>query len=336
MVGWQQGGVCEPAAETDTSSAGNGRNVNLAASHGQPGILSWRTVIFAAALVLLLDAKELFAWGPATHVQLANDVLRNLGLLPAAVAALLGRHAVDYIYGCVAADVVFAKRLSRIKQSCHHWSTGFGLLKRADSDRGRAFAYGYLSHLAADTVAHGKFVPRQIMLTRSTVSFGHVYWEMRADQLAPESAPDQLRAFSAYNFDVHHRELSGMLLETFLPYQMNREVFARINALVGREGWRRGMEIVNRCSRWALHPDILQAYHGECVDRTLSLLAEEHRSPVLAEDPNGSAALACSRINRRQLRRLKRRGLPWQQRAHELAAGWAPQDRLHPWAAVPA
>lgn len=308
----------------------------MATSCRQPSSLRWRTAILAALAVLLLDPKELFAWGPATHVQLANDVLRNLGLLPAAMAALLGRHALDYIYGCVAADVVFAKRLSRVKQFCHHWSTGFGLLERADDDRVRAFAYGYLSHLAADTVAHGKFVPRQITLTRSTVNFGHVYWEARADRMVPHAASDQLRDFARCDFDIHHRELSGLLMETFLPYDLNREVFARINALVAREGWRRGMEIVERCSRWALHPDVLQAYHGECVDRTLSLLAEEHHSPVLAEDPNGSAALACSRINRRQLRRLKRRGLPWQQRAHELAAGWAPQQGFHASASIPA
>ncbi len=308
----------------------------MATNRRQPSLLRWRTAIFAAMAVLLLDPQELFAWGPATHVQLANDVLRNLGLLPAAMAALLGRHGLDYIYGCVAADVVFAKRLSRVKQFCHHWSTGFGLLERADDDRVRAFAYGYLSHLAADTVAHGKFVPRQITLTRSTVNFGHVYWEARADRMIPHAASAQLRDFRRCDFDIHHRELSGLLMETFLPYDLNREVFTRINALVARQGWRRGMEIVDRCSRWALHPDILQAYHGECIDRTLSLLAEEHHSPVLAEDPNGSAALACSRINRRQLRRLKRRGLPWQQRAHELAAGWAPQDSLRLSAAIPA
>ena len=310
--------------------------MGLASRCRQPSVLRWRTAIVAALAALLLDPQELFAWGPATHVQLANDVLRNLALLPAAMAALLGRHGLDYVYGCVAADVVFAKRLSRVKQFCHHWSTGFGLLQRADDDRGRAFAYGYLSHLAADTVAHGKFVPRQITLTRSTVNFGHVYWEARADRMIPPAALDQLRDFERCDFDIHHRELSGLLMATFLPYDLNREVFARINALVARQGWRRGMEIVDRCSRWALHPDILQAYHGECVDRTLSLLAEELRSPVLAEDPNGSAALACSRVNRRQLRRLKRRGLPWQQRAHELAAGWAPQQGFHASASIPA
>ena len=142
-----------------------------------------RWTVVVALVCLLGAADEALAWGPATHVGFAASVLERLFLLPIGVAAILTRHGVAYLYGNITADIVFAKRLSRVKQFCHHWSTAFGLLDAADDDRARAFAYGYLSHLAADTVAHGKFVPRQIVVSRCSVNFGHFYWELRADTL---------------------------------------------------------------------------------------------------------------------------------------------------------
>src|SRR2546428_465863 len=43
----------------------------------------------------------------------------------------------------------------------------------------RAFGLGYLAHLAADSVAHNFFVPKQLAVTSSTSSLGHSYWESR-------------------------------------------------------------------------------------------------------------------------------------------------------------
>ena len=140
--------------------------------------ITWSMIVVILAC-LLGQTKEALAWGPATHVGLAASILEHLELLPGAVAAVLARRKIAYFYGNIAADVVFAKRWSRIKQFCHHWSTAFSLLDAARNDRAQAFAYGYLSHLAADTVAHGKYVPRQIAVSQWPVNFGHFYWELR-------------------------------------------------------------------------------------------------------------------------------------------------------------
>ncbi len=87
-----------------------------------------------AAVVLGGGAAEAWAWGPATHVKVASDVLANLALLPAAVATLLARHGRDFLYGTIAADFVFAKKLSRVRQFCHHWATGYALLEDAETE----------------------------------------------------------------------------------------------------------------------------------------------------------------------------------------------------------
>src|SRR5262249_3888439 len=85
--------------------------------------LFWSIVL----IFIALPTAHAFAWGPATHVKPASDVLENAGLLPVAIGAILKKCRRDYIFGNIAADVVLAKRLSRVKQFCHHWATGFAI-----------------------------------------------------------------------------------------------------------------------------------------------------------------------------------------------------------------
>lgn len=288
----------------------------------------------AMLVFLLLPAADALAWGPATHIKLANDVLGQVGLLPAAVAALLSRHGRDYLFGNIAADVVLAKRLTRVKQLCHHWATGFAILEDAQTDQSRAFAYGYLSHLAADTVAHGKFLPRQMTLTRTTVSFGHLYWELRADSTIGPHYWDQLREVLDEVFACHRDSLCARLTDTFLPFSVNWRLFYRMNRFVGQRLLRSTMDCWYNRSRWELSDQILREYRQECVDRILSVLAEGPRSAVLHDDPNGNAALAYTKLQRRQLRQMSRAGLIAPHILYEAAAGHAPRSRHAPAAAA--
>jgi hypothetical protein len=283
----------------------------------------WMMAGIAAALAGAADSA--FAWGPAMHVGLGASVLNQLGLLPAGLAAILARHAVAYLYGNIAADVVFAKRWSRVKQFCHHWSTAFSLCKAAEDDRARAFAYGYLSHLAADTVAHGKFVPRQVMVSGCSLNFGHFYWELRADALCPDSSWRLLECVLAEDHNQHHLALERQITDTFLPYDLNRLLFDRMNALSVRDGFRKTIGAWSRYSRWRLPPDLVEAYRLESLERIRAVLVEGEHSPVLRDDPNGTSALMRVRVRRREARRLRRRGLPVELRMIEASYGFAPR-----------
>lgn len=277
-----------------------------------------------AVLALLLVAEPAVAWGPATHIGLAESILDRLTLLPPAVAAILGRHRLAYLYGSIAADIVFAKRLSRIKQFCHHWSTAFRLLGSTRDDRDRSFAYGYLSHLAADTVAHGKFVPRQILLNGGRINFGHIYWELRADEAVPQAMWARLRDLLDENHDQHHCALARHMTETLLVYPLNRMLFDRINTVSARRSFRRTIDFWSRHSRWYLSPKLLEGYQGECLDRIMSILTEGRGSALVREDPNGTSAFMQLRAHRRYLRRLRIRGLPVHGRRREAAMALAP------------
>jgi hypothetical protein len=286
-----------------------------------------RVALLAGAALLFFDTASAWAWGPATHVHLATRLLADVGWLPATLAALLGRHTVSYLYGNIAADVVFAKRWSRIKQICHQWTTGFRLLDGAVTDRDRAFSLGYLSHLAADTVAHGKYVPRQLAVTHTSMNFGHLYWEVRADHVVPPAAFRGLRELERHDFHAHHHQLALVLTETFLPHEVNLRLFRRINRLVAARPWQNSVRLWGRHSRWPLSVGMLRMYHDESLERMISVMVDQHRSPVLHEDPNGTSALQHVRHNRRHVRRLRRRGLPLAHVVHEAAATYAPDPR---------
>ncbi len=287
-----------------------------------------RWTFLTAGALLLFGTDSAFAWGPATHIGLAASILDRLSVLPVAVGALFARHGVSYLYGNIAADVVFAKRWSRIKQFCHHWTTGFELLESAPDDKSKAFAYGYLSHLAADTVAHGKFVPRQICASECTVNFGHLYWELRADGMEDESHWRVLEQLLCAGHGHHHRHLQQHITETFLPYELNRALFAGMNALTVRKGFRRTMHAWGRYSRWYLCPKLMNEYRAESLDRIYSILFDGTGSALLREDPNGNSALMHMRVRRREMRRLRRRGMPVGHRLLEASRELAP--RLSP------
>lgn len=265
--------------------------------------------IVAAFVYTLFDVDSALAWGPATHVRLAWGVLHHLDALPASVAAILTKFATDFIYGNIAADVVFAKRLSKVKQFCHHWTSGFALLDAAEDDAGRAFAYGYLAHLAADTVAHNKYVPRQVTISGTTRSFGHFYWELRADAGVEAIYWRRLRQTICEPFPEHDALMSCELDRGFLPFAVNRRIFNRVNRLHSERWWYRTVRMWDRVSRWELNPRLLSQYRREAVDAALQVLTEGWDSPLMDVDPNGHLALHYTKDSRRYLRKMRRAGL---------------------------
>jgi hypothetical protein len=283
-----------------------------------------RIVSFLAIVIVLTFASSALAWGPATHVNLASDLLANLWLLPTSIAALLARHRRYFTYGNVATDTVLAKKMSRVKQVCHRWSTGFSLLDTAQTDEGKAFAYGYLAHLAADTVAHNKFLPRQMAVSRSTISFGHLYWEIRADAMIERTHWLALRKALRGTYAEPEQLLQSHLSQTLLSFRTNRFIFKRMNLMASERSWRRSVEFWSRLSRFSLDEDLLRQYRAESLERIVDVFQNGTSSSVLHEDPNGNAVLSCAKAQRRQIRQMKRAGIPHAHVIAEAASGHAP------------
>src|SRR5439155_1161742 len=164
------------------------------------GRLVAATAAALAAIVLLPAVAH--AWTPGTHVYLGESVLANLHQLPTAVADLLRAFPFDYLYGNIAADTSLAKKYAPVGRHCHAWHVGQEIFDLAPTDPLRSFGLGYLSHLAADTVAHNFFVPRQLVLTSSTAALGHSYWESR---------------FETHLGDAYAKEAKELILQDHTP-----------------------------------------------------------------------------------------------------------------------
>ena len=86
--------------------------------------------VVAVSLVLGLPDHAL-AWGPVTHLVHGSLVLERLQTLPAVTQDLLLRFPYEYLYGCIGADIIQAKKFTRsFYTHCHHWRTGWDVLAR--------------------------------------------------------------------------------------------------------------------------------------------------------------------------------------------------------------
>jgi hypothetical protein len=124
------------------------------------------------ALVALASGA---GWGPGHHLEFAERVWRRRReLLPPPVAKLLGEERAAYSYGNIAADIINFKGYGGAYNHCHRWAIIDDMRALADSPREEAFVLGYLSHLAADTIAHNHFVPYHLARYARTRGLGHL------------------------------------------------------------------------------------------------------------------------------------------------------------------
>ncbi len=113
--------------------------------------MSKLSILIAIALVILFPLNS-FAWGPGVHIGVSLSVIDQL---PDYLKILIMSNINEYLYGSLAPDFIVGKTLSEFSGHSHNWDVGFKILEMADNDRKEAFAYGYLSHLSQDAVAHG-------------------------------------------------------------------------------------------------------------------------------------------------------------------------------------
>jgi hypothetical protein len=142
-------------------------------------------VLTLAAGVLGLDlvfSSSALAWGPAVHTAIACHILENTAPLMASLASTIRAYPLEYLYGSLSADFFVGKGQKRKAGHSHNWETGRRFLSEAADDREASYAYGFLSHLAADVVAHNYFVPNLIHRASTWKRMGHIYWEARVDQ----------------------------------------------------------------------------------------------------------------------------------------------------------
>lgn len=297
--------------------------------------------LLGVGLVWLIVPEQAHAWTPGTHIYLGESVLANLSYLPPAVGDLLRAFPFDFLYGNIAADSSIAKHYAPLGRHCHYWHVGQEIHDLAATDALRAFGLGYLSHLAADTIAHNYFVPRQLMLTSSTAAVGHSYWETRVEAHLGDAYAKVAKDVILRDHTPADAHLDRIIAPTIFSVRTNRRLFRGMVHLTETTSWQRASQVAREYSRWPLTDTDVERHLGLSFDFMMDLLAD--CVPAARHlDPSGERPLKTAKeMRRRVLREAGRRDTAQLQSAADEQFGlpakpltyWAKIARKLPWRA---
>ncbi len=261
-------------------------------------------IFILSVVVLLAFPSEAMAWGIGVHLQLGSNVLNNLSQLPPALQAILQAHPLDFLYGCISADITLGKKYTHYLRNCHSWRMGHKVLEAADSDRQKACGYGYLAHLAADTVAHSYFVPFKMIRTFNSALLKHTYWEVRVEAYVDPRVWGLARQIARKNFSVNDNMMRSVLSDTIFSFSTNKRIFNSLLLLNRLQQWQKMLRSMSTSSRWALAEDHLDEYLSLAGEAVSSILCDMEESPFWSADPTGERALYTAKILRKNLKTL--------------------------------
>lgn len=227
----------------------------------------------------LLVPSVTFAWGPLTHFYLGSEILSLGSLIPAGIYSILRKYKHDFLYGNLMADIVIGKKYLPEDRNSHSWDVALNLFEDARTRQQKAFVYGYLSHLAADTVAHGKFVGNK-------KNIGHTLVELKADSII-----DKRYWIQAITIDrsVQHRNdifLERSLERAIFSFKTNKRIFKGM-LFLSCFNQRRIGNLIEKNLRGFVHPsnDYIQSLHDESIKRIIDILSNGRNSKVLEDSP---------------------------------------------------
>jgi len=261
-------------------------------------------LIILAVIFAVFLPGDAFAWGVGVHLTVGSQILNQSEFLPAYLHTLLTCHPYDFLYGCISADITLGKKYTHYLHHCHSWRMGRRILDAAKTDSQRACAYGYLAHLAADTVAHSYYVPYKITRTFNTVLLKHTYWEVRFEAFVEPSIWKLARRISQRNFQENDELMRSVLSDTIFSFETNKRLFNSMMLVNRLRQWQRLIRSMNQSSRYNLDEEDQVEYLGLAQEIAKSILHDLDRSPFWKGDPTGERALNAARMIRKNLNLL--------------------------------
>jgi hypothetical protein len=258
---------------------------------------------------MALAPHSAMAWGPGAHIETSIFILSHLALLTPALRKLISTFPHHFIYGSVCPDMVLGKRLMKKHENNHLWAQGHKILYGARTEAEEAFAWGYLSHLAADTIAHNHFVPNQILGQLHSRKHSHMTQELLFDAMLEDSIWKTARIVAQGDFRDCEKLFLKNLPRTPLPKLVNRRVFRSGVFLVEIGGWQRIIRRVRKRWEGVIDEKLMIDYIHRVHLTVLDYLQDPQGAPCLKESPTGGEVLPTALDLRLTLKTLDRQAL---------------------------
>jgi hypothetical protein len=219
------------------------------------------------------------AWGPLTHVYLANQVL-NLGIaaVPVGIYSLIKRFKGDFLYGNLSADIILGRRFQGFEKNSHSWDIAWKLFRSARTEQQKAFAYGYLTHLCADTVAHN--------LNHSTLPFTHPILEIKSDSIVDKRYRKILTRLDKPMQKKNDIFLEKTLDSVFFSFKTNRRIFKGFLAISKVPNYTPVSNFLDKRLPYEMPVQNIFEFQQESLNRMLELLQNGKKSDVLKKNPS--------------------------------------------------
>ncbi|NOX20999.1 MAG: zinc dependent phospholipase C family protein [Nitrospirae bacterium] len=237
--------------------------------------MRWYALIGLIFLILFVP-KDALAWGPLTHLYLGNEIFNYAALIPPNLFEILSRYKDDFLYGNLMADIIFGKKYIMEYKNPHSWDVAFELMDSVSTDSEKAFVYGYMSHLAADTVAHEQF--------SKTYLKAHTILELNSDSIVGRKYWLMAISLNRRLKNKHDHLLQSTLESPFFSFKTNKKIFKGM-IFLSLFTPNRMNRIIDKSLIFSpyLHSRQIKKLHRKSLDRIVDLLCKGECSRVLGK-----------------------------------------------------
>ena len=237
-------------------------------------------LVLVCFLSILFIPSIAEAWGPLTHVYLGNQLLEiGAPLIPVGVYSILKKYKNDFLYGNLSADIFMGRRFQGVEKNSHGWDIAWKMLGTARSDRRRAFAYGYLMHLCADSVVHN--------LDKSRLRFSHSLIEIKSDSIVDKKYRRVMKRLDKVMQKENDLFLAKRLESQFFSFKTNKRIFKGVLMVSKFPNYSPVSSFIDNRFPYEISNVNINGFQQESLARMCELLNNGKDSEVLKEHPLG-------------------------------------------------
>ncbi len=216
--------------------------------------------------VLFLIPEPSYAWGPLTHTYLSQQIFNLPHLIPLSVLPLINTYREYFMYGNILPDTVIGKKYLPKDKNPHSWKMGLTLLNEAKKSEEKAFAYGFLTHLAADAILHNEI--------KELNPLQHMFFELKADRIIDRYYWLQIMSINKRVKKVSDDFFEQTLFNPIFSLKTSKKIY---RSLIFLSAFNVG-ELKN--------PAFFSRFHERSLEAMLDILNEGERADIINFPPN--------------------------------------------------